>query len=223
MARIARVVAPGFPHHITQRGNRRQETFFNDEDYQAYIDLLSEWCSRYGVEVWAYCLMPNHIHLIAVPESEDGLRLAIGEAHRRYTRFINFREGWRGHLWQGRFASYVMDEKYLLACVRYIEMNPVMARLVTKPEKWSWSSASSHMSGNDDKLVKTAPLLQITGGKWEDFLNVEIRKDKIIEMQRHERTGRPLGNVSFVEDLEKALGRLLKPKKAGRKPKNAKK
>ena len=223
MARIARVVAPGFPHHITQRGNRRQETFFNDEDYQAYIDLLSEWCSRYGVEVWAYCLMPNHIHLIAVPESEDGLRLAIGEAHRRYTRFINFREGWRGHLWQGRFASYVMDEKYLLACVRYIEMNPVRAGLVTKPEKWSWSSASAHMSGNDDKLVKTAPLLQITGGKWEDFLNVEIREDEIIEMQRHEKTGRPLGSVSFVEGLEKALGRLLKPKKAGRKPKNAKK
>ena len=222
MARIARVIAPGFPHHITQRGNRRQETFFNDEDYQAYIDLISEWCSRYGVEVWAYCLMPNHIHLIAVPESEDGLRLAIGEAHRRYTRFINFREGWRGHLWQGRFASYVMDEKYLLACVRYIEMNPVRAGLVTKPEKWSWSSASAHISGNDDKFVTTAPLLQITGGKWEDFLNVEIREDEIIEMQRHEKTGRPLGSVSFVEGLEKALGRLLQPKKAGRKPKNAK-
>ena len=116
-----------------------------------------------------------------------------------------------------------MDEKYLLVRVRYIEMNPVRSRLVTKPEKWSWSSTSAHMSGKDDKLVKTAPLLQITGGKWEDLLNVEIRKDKIIEMQRHENTGRPLGNVSFFEGLEKALGRLLKPKKAGRKPKNAKK
>ena len=167
--------------------------------------------------------MPNHIHLIAIPKSEDGLRLAIGEAHRRYTRLINFREGWRGHLWQGRFASYVMDERYLLACVRYIEMNPVRAGLVKKPEQWSWSSASAHMSGNDDKLSKTAPLLQITGGTWEDFLNVEIREDEIIEMQRHEKTGRPLGSVSFVEGLEKVLGRLLQPKKAGRKPKNAKK
>ena len=91
MARIARVVAPGFPHHITQRGNRRQKTFFNDTEYQAYIDLMSEWCCRFNVEVWAYCLMPNHIHLIA--KSEDGVRSAIGEAHRRYTQRINFHKG----------------------------------------------------------------------------------------------------------------------------------
>jgi len=110
MPRIARVVAPGFPHHITQRGNRRQETFFRDEDYVAYKSLLSEWCQRHGVDIWAYCLMPNHVHMIAVPQDEDGLRLAVGEAHRRYTREINFREGWRGHLWQGRFASFPMDE-----------------------------------------------------------------------------------------------------------------
>lgn len=181
---------------------------------------MSEWCFRCGVEVWAYCLMPNHVHLIAVPESEDGLRLAIGEAHRRYTRFINFREGWRGHLWQGRFSSYVMDERYLLACVRYIEMNPVRAGLVTKPGKWSWSSTSAHMSGNDDKLVKTAPLLGIMESTWEDFLNAEIGKEEIMEMRKHEQTGRPLGSANFVEGLENTLGRFLNPKKAGRKPKS---
>ncbi len=220
MARIARVVAPGFPHHITQRGNRRQQTFFYDDDYQAYLDLMSEWCSRCGVEVWAYCLMPNHVHLIAVPESEDGLRLAIGEAHRRYTRLINFREGWRGHLWQGRFASYVMDEQYLLACARYVEMNPVRAGLVTKPEKWLWSSASPHMSGHDDTLVKVAPLLQIAGGMWEDFLHITAGEEEITELQRHEQTGRPLGSIRFIEGLENFLDRLLQPKKAGRKPKD---
>ena len=220
MARIARVVAPGFPHHITQRGNRRQHTFFRDEDYQAYLHLMSEWCSRCGVEVWAYCLMPNHIHLIAVPDSEDGLRLAIGEAHRRYTRFINFREGWRGHLWQGRCASCVMDKRYLLACARYVEMNPVRAGLVKKPEDWRWSSASAHMSGRDDQLVRTAPLLQITGGAWEDFLHVTVREEEIRKMQIHEQTGRPLGGACFVEGLENALGRFLKPRKAGRKPKD---
>jgi len=219
MARIARVVAPGFPHHITQRGNRRQETFFNDEDYQAYIDLMSEWCFLCNVEVWAYCLMPNHMHMVAVPESEDGLRRAIGEAHRRYTRRINFREGWRGHLWQGRFASYVMDEKYLLACVRYIEMNPVRAGLVAEPGEWSWSSASAHISGHDDNLVKVAPLLEITGGKWEDFLGAAIREEEVMEMRRHEQTGRPLGSGSFMENLENTLGRILKPKKVGRRPK----
>jgi len=114
MARMARVVVPGYPHHITQRGNRRQETFFCDDDYRLYMQLLAEWCSICGVAIWVYCLMPNHVHFIAVPQTEDSLRLAIGEAHRRYTRHINFRGHWRGHLWQGRFASYVMDEKYLL-------------------------------------------------------------------------------------------------------------
>lgn len=109
MVRLARVVVPGLPHHITQRGNRRQETFFCVEDYQEYLALIGEWYRACAVEVWAYCLMPNHVHLIAVPESADGLRRAIGEAHRRYTRRMNFREGWRGHLWQGRFASWVCD------------------------------------------------------------------------------------------------------------------
>jgi len=160
MARIARAIAPGFPHHMTQRGNRRQQTFFSDADYDAYIDLMAKWCDHYGIDVWAYCLMPNHVHLIAVPQTQDAIRLAIGEAHRRYSRFINFREGWRGHLWQGRFASYVMDEPYLLACARYIENNPVRAKLVCKPENWVWSSAGAHIKGENDRLVKVEPLLK---------------------------------------------------------------
>jgi len=100
MARIARIVVPGYPHHITQRGNRRQETFFSVDDYRQYIDLMAEWCSRCNVDVWAYCSMPNHIHLIAVPQTKEGLRKAIGEVHRRYARMINFREGWREHIWK---------------------------------------------------------------------------------------------------------------------------
>ena len=111
MPRLARVVVPGLPHHITQRGNRRQQTFSCDEDYRSYLELMGQWCSAHQVEIWAYCLMPNHVHLIAVPQSADGLRRAVGEAHRRYTRSVNFREGWRGHLWQGRFASFVLDER----------------------------------------------------------------------------------------------------------------
>ena len=96
MARLARAVVAGYPHHITQRGNRRQQTFFCDDDYEAYLALMAEWCGRCGVEVWGYCLMPNHVHLVAVPSSEEGLARGIGEAHRRYSRRINFREGWRG-------------------------------------------------------------------------------------------------------------------------------
>ena len=125
MARLARVIAPGMPHHVTQRGNRRQQTFFGEEDYQHCLELISRFCRAEQVASWAYCLMPNHVHLIVVPQSAESPRRAIGEAHRRYTRRINFREGWRGHLWQGRFASSVMDEDHLLTAARYVELNPL--------------------------------------------------------------------------------------------------
>src|SRR3990170_1424943 len=152
MARLARLVIPGLPHHITQRGNRRQQTFFNDGDYAAYIELMADWCREEGVEIWSYCLMPNHVHLIAVPKTEDGLRRAIGEAHRRYTRRINFRRQWRGYLWQGRFASFLMDKPYRRAAARWGEWNPGGAKRAARPRRWRWSSAKAHLSGRDDRL-----------------------------------------------------------------------
>ena len=223
MARLARVVMPGIPHHITQRGNRRQQTFFEDEDYQAYLDLMAEWCDRCGVEVWAYCLMPNHVHLIAVPSTEDALARAIGEAHRRYTRMINFRESWRGYLWQGRFASFPMDNDYLRAAARYIELNPVRAKLVRAPWRWRWSSAAAHLSGEDDVLVKAGPLLKRAGCSWSDFLAAGLSETDAELLRRHERTGRPLGGGTFVARLEKVLRRVLQPQAPGRKPKRARK
>lgn len=216
MARLARVVAPGFPHHITQRGNRRQQTFFSDEDYRAYKGLMAEWCGRCGVEIWAYCLMPNHVHLIAVPETEDALTRAIGEAHRRYTRRVNFREGWRGHLWQGRFASFPMDEAYLLAAARYVELNPVRAGLVPKPESWPWSSARAHLAGTGDDLVRTPPLLEMVDG-WREFLKDGLASDDADAIRRAERTGRPLGGDPFIAKLEKRLKRTLRKAKPGPK------
>jgi putative transposase len=209
MARLARVVAPGLPHHITQRGNRRQQTFFCDEDYQAYLDLMAEWCSAHSVEILAYCLMPNHVHLIAVPQSADGLARAIGEVHRRYTRMVNFREGWRGHLWQGRFASYVLDEPYLLTATRYVELNPVRAGLVNAPSRYRWSSAGAHVRGRDDRLVHVAPLLKLVPN-WRGFLARIIREEDIKLLHAHERTGRPLGDEEFVATLEHELGRILR-------------
>ncbi len=222
MARIARVVAPGFPHHITQRGNRRQETFFCDEDYETYIDLMAQWCGRCGVQIWAYCLMPNHVHLIAVPETEESLRRAIGEAHRRYTRRINFRQGWRGNLWQGRFASFPIDDQYLFRAARHIEMDPVRAGLVGRPEDYRWSSAAAHLNGRDDRLVKTAPLLD-KSIDWREYLHEAESGDFVDTLQRHQRTGRPLGGPSFLDRLGDLLARDLKPKKPGRKRKNGKK
>jgi putative transposase len=216
MARLARLVIPGLPHHITQRGNRRQQTFFSEGDYNAYLELMGEWCRDQGVEIWSYCLMPNHTHLIAVPSTEDGLRWAIGEAHRRYTRRINFREKWRGYLWQGRFASFVMDEPYLLAAARYIELNPLRAGLVAKAEEWQWSSARAHLAGRDDQLVKVAPLLAMIPD-WCAFLNSAMPEEELRDIRQHARTGRPLGGETFLDRLEGMVGRLLKPQKRGRK------
>ena len=200
MARMARVIVPGHPHHVTQRGNRRQRTFFVDGDYAAYLELMADWCGRNGVGIWAYCLMPNHVHLIAVPASEAGLRLAIGEAHRRYTRRINFRKRWRGHLWQGRFASYVLDDYYLLAAARYVELNPVRAGLVRRAEQWPWSSAAAHLAGRDDALAQVAPLLEVVRD-WRRFLSELGPEGLPARLRTHENTGRPLGNEAFVARL----------------------
>ena len=219
MARLARVVVPGVAHHVTQRGNRRQQVFFDDGDYQAYRSLLAEGCRAAGVAVWAYCLMPNHVHLILVPQTEGGLRAALAEAHRRYTRRVNFREGWRGYLWQGRFASVAMDGDHLLAAARYVELNPVRARLAPRADQWPWSSARAHMAGRDDGLVTVAPMLgQVPD--WSGFLSQGLRDDEHAAIQSGERTGRPLGSAAFVAGLEHRLGRTLARQKPGRKPRS---
>jgi len=220
MARLARVVAAGLPHHVTQRGNRRQPVFFGDADYETYRDLLAEGCRRARVAVWAYCLMPNHVHLILVPSDADGLRAALGEAHRRYTRHVNMREGWRGYLWQGRFASFPMDETHLLACARYVELNPVRARLVERPREWRWSSARAHLGGRDDALVSVAPLLELVPD-WRAFLRQGLSEAEHAAIRSGERTGRPLGSARFVARLEKRLKRTLARQKPGPKPKAA--
>ena len=147
MARIARFVVPGLPHHVTQRGNRRERVFFADEDYELYRDLLSSQCRKQGVAVWAYCLMPNHIHLILVPDRAEALGRALGETHRRYSAVVNARLRVTGHLFQSRFGSAVMDEEHLMAAARYVALNPVRARLVARAEDWRWSSVKAHLEG----------------------------------------------------------------------------
>jgi putative transposase len=216
MARIARVVVPLIPHHITQRGNRRMDTFFTEDDYREYLYLLAEWCNRCKVQVWSYCLMTNHVHLIVVPESEDGLRRGIGEAHRRYTRYVNFQKGWKGHLWQGRFGSFPMDEQHMVATAKYIELNPVAAGIVKRPEEYKWSSARAHLQGEDDILVKVEPLLAIIPN-WQELLSSDLSDSACETIRRHERSGRPLGSDDFMARLEKLTSRDLKKKKPGPK------
>ena len=214
MARIARVVVPEIPHHITQRGNRRMQTFFCDDDYREYISLMSDTCRRYEVDVWAYCLMPNHVHSIALPAQPDSFRHAMGEAHRRYTRRINFREKWRGHLWQERFASYLMDENHLLAAARYIELNPVRARLVKEPWLYKWSSPAPHVKGFDDELVCVGPLLDLVED-WRSFTGHDVTENEVELFRHHERTGRPLGHEAFLEGIENSVCRVLRRQKPG--------
>lgn len=158
MPRPARQVLPGVPHHVTQRGNCRQPIFFGDDDHAFYLSLLSHNCRKGGISVWAWCLMPNHVHLILAPSHADGLRAALAPTHTRYAVEMNRRHGWCGHLWQGRFASVPMDERHLYACLRYVELNPVRAGLAERPEAWRWSSARAHLGLAGDGITDLAPM-----------------------------------------------------------------
>ena len=217
MPRLARVVIPGVAHHVTQRGNRRQPVFFSDDDYKLYRDLAAEGCNRGGVEVLAWCLMPNHVHLLVVPGDADALRRALAETHRRYTAAINKREGWQGHLWQERFHSFPLDDAHLAAVVRYVELNPVRARLVKTPEAWRWSSVATRLNGQKDGLVarKAPPPLGVRGS-WTEFLAQGLADSVAEAIRRHETTGRPLGSEAFVKRLEANSGRVLTVKHPGR-------
>ena len=202
-------------YHVYNRGCNRQPIFLDDDNYVFLLRKVKACLPLYDLTIIAYCLMPNHVHLIAVPSSEEGLGRAIGEAHCRYTRRINFREKWRGYLWQGRFASFVMDEPHLLAAARYVELNPVRAKLVERPREWPWSSARAHLAGRDDRLVRVAPLLAMIDD-WRGLLSSAIPEEELTSMREHGQTGRPLGNAAFVDRLEKAFRRVLHPRKSGR-------
>ena len=219
MSRLARIVVPGCPHHVTQRGNRREPIFFEDGDQEVYCDLLAEQAHKARVEIWAYCLMPNHVHLIAVPRDEIGLARAIGETHRRYTSFINARARFTGHLFQSRFASVAMDESHLIAGARYVGLNPVRARLVARAEDWPWSSVRAHLAARDDELVTVKPLLDRVGYFAELLRPDPSDDDAFAAMRNRESSGRPLATPDFVADLERRLGRPIAKRAPGRKPK----
>ena len=195
------------------------QTFFGDDDYRAYLSLLGEWSRTHAVRVWAYCLMPNHVHLILVPPTEDALCRCVGETHRRYSRRVNFREGWRGHLWQSRFASYPMDDAYTLTAAAYIERNPVQAGLVPEAAEWPWSSSAGHVAGTGDALAEGRWLIEQTRGwvcSWGEHLAGQSAPEAAAQLRLHETTGRPLGSERFVKRLERALGRRLTPGRPGR-------
>ena len=191
------------------------DVFFSDKDREAYLELLSRHASSCGVTFLAWCLMPNHVHLIAVPSDRTGLARGIGEAHRRYTRRVNFRNGWRGYLFQGRFHSCPLEGRHILAAVRYVLRNPVRAGLVAQPWDYEWSSAR-WMAGaiSEDGLAKSSPLLEDIAN-WKAFLGVPGQD--LDSFRKHTRTGRPLGSSAFVDHVEATVGRRVRPRKPGPK------
>ena len=215
MARLPRLVLPGIPHHITQRGNRRERTFFEDGDYALYLDLLADGAERAGVEIWSYCLMPNHVHIIAVPRDADGLRRCFRYVHRHYTGYINARLRVTGHLWQGRLSSVAMDEPHFVTALRYVALNPVRARLVARAQDWRWSSTAAHLAGTDDHFVRVAPALDRVGD-FAAFLAQEFDEAlSYAALRKAESIGRPVGSAEWMADMEEQTGRVLAPGKRG--------
>ena len=202
---------PGHPHHVTQRGVRSMVVFSDDAQRRMYLDLMVEHCRRLDVKVLGWCLMSNHVHLVMVPPEERSLAAAVGEAHKRYTRFRNFSEGVRGYLFQGRFGSCVLDERHLLAAARYVELNPVRAGLVERAEAWPWSSARYHLGqAESDLLVADRTLLGLVPDAkgWRELL-AEEDEEAEARLRRATRSSRPAGGEDFIRRVEKLTDRDL--------------
>jgi len=219
MARLSRVVIPGVPHHVTQRGNRREPTFFEDGDYQLYLDLLADAARAARVEIWSYCLMPNHVHLVVTPSDEDGLWRTFRKVHRHYTGYINARFRTTGHLWQGRYGSVAMDEGHLIAALRYVALNPVRARLTTRAGDWPWSSTRALLAGRSDGVVMVEPALTRVGD-FAAFLDEDFDEAATFgPLRKAELIGRPVGAPDWIARMEARTGLTLAPRKRGPKPK----
>jgi putative transposase len=217
MPRISRVVVPGVPHHVTQRGNARQVTFLTDGDRLVYLDLLRRNRREFGLRIWAYCLMNNHVHLLAVPEREDSLARTLGRTHSDYARYWNARRNSCGHVWQARFYSCPLEDEQVATVVRYVETNPVRAGLAEDAESWRWSSASARISGKDASGLLDTDIRTGHGSAQTSADDPEWRRRLAEATVR----GRPLGSPEFIERLERTLGSCLRPKPAGRPPRCA--
>lgn len=220
MPRTARIVLKDLPHHVTQRGNYRQKIFYARKDYERYLDWMRDGIEKYQLSIFAYCLMPNHVHFVAVPKREDSLARAFNVCHMKYAQYIHRRKSLTGHLWQGRFFSCALDEAHLYSAIRYVENNPVRANLVKKPEDWPWSSAGDHMGKRLGALMLEKPLTQQLDVKdWGQYLQQEEEKE-VLAIRLHTQRGKPLMKDVFIEALEKKLGVSLRIKRAGRPSKN---
>ncbi len=216
MARLARSTIIGYPHHVVQRGNYDQTVFESDADYSRYIDWLKEYTARYGVDVWAYCLMPNHVHFICVPNAEGALARAFNTTHMRYAQYFNGKRAVSGHLWRARFMSCVLDQPSVHEEVRFVETNPVRARIVAAAEAYPWSSARSHVTGQPDPVIADGCFLRCEVRDWGAYLLSKGDEAVLGRVRERLKTGRPAGDATFVRALEGILGRRLEALPRGR-------
>jgi len=217
MARHPRVVIPNLAHHITQRGNRKMHVFGDQEDRRVYLRMLVQRCLRYSLNIFSYCLMTNHIHLVAIPDNEHSLSNALRDAHGLYALYFNQKYDLTGHLWQGRFYACVLDEDHLWEAIRYVERNPVRAKIVEKAELYPWSSAAAHCKLSDDPLLTEPPGSTLIPD-WASWLAPEESSIRLKEIREKTKTGRPYACSTFIDKLEAKTGRCLRPRKPGRKP-----
>lgn len=217
MPRIARVTVPGYPHHITQRGNNRADVFFDDEDKETYLKIMSGYACKYHFQIWAYCLMTNHVHLLVLPETENALSRGIGLTNQVYTQYINRKLKQSGRIWQNRFFSCIVEnEQSLWSVARYIERNPLKAGLVACPEGYRWSSANAHIRGVVDPILSVNSWLsQEDSHAYAEFVRVEDDgTNNAIRMKT--RTGLPFGSERFIDNLESQLNQTLTTRRRGR-------
>ena len=218
MPRASRVVILGLAHHVTQRGNNRQDIFFVDDDRRVFLDMLRQAACRFGLTIDGYCLMTNHVHLVAVPKNEDSLFPAFKRVNQLYTQYVNRLHGRSGHLWQGRFFSCCMDEPHRWSALIYIERNPVRAKLVRRAWQYPWSSAAAHCGQADTSgLLHLGPWRQaVPGDAWRENLTAVQDAGEIEHLRLASSRGRPLGSDSFLSKLENKLGRRLRALPIGR-------
>ena len=219
MARIARAVIAGIPHHVTQRGNGRLQVFFSDYDRQIYLDTLFDYAARYSLRVWGYCLMTNHVHFIVVPESETALARTFGRAHADYARFANVAQRGSGQFWQARFFSCALDQDHTWKALAYVERNPVRAGLTGAAEQYLWSSAAAHCAQDDmDGRLDLGKWAERYNGEcWREALELGVNAAAWEERIREAtRRGLPFGSDQFIERMSESAGRDLKAKPPGR-------
>jgi putative transposase len=209
------------PHHVTQRGNGRRFILDSDIDRRVYLDLLKQSLALHHIAIIGYCLMSNHVHLLLVPSQAESLGLALKHAHGRYASYWNALHQSCGHIWQGRYYSCRLDDVHLWTALRYTEMNPVRAGLVTECTSWKWSSAAIHCSAVNESTWLEMELWKSHWNPdgWRAFLLEQENEAQLSAIRTSTHTGGPLGTSQFVQTLERSTRRLLAPQKRGRRPK----